>query len=231
MRKRPRWAGTINGPFAQFKRVIFSRILNLCGWKPCSCLIFFSFLLFNSGWPEQNPNQRKGHREEACVYSRGIRRTNSSVIQNRNANLFWSDVFWWLTNSQNLAPWETRRWWVTVIIEHHAEFYHNGCYLSSIKQRLMVSSNGQTFEITQDHDTSERISTITKKQYLSIWPLNFTLLHKISFHLGKRKAMMDQKTNSGPKIPLYTLQLQIVPELKKVKKIAAFSLHKCYLCK
>ncbi len=50
-------------------------LLLLCGWKPCSCLIFFYFLLFNSGWPEQNPNQRKGHREEAYVYSRGIKWT------------------------------------------------------------------------------------------------------------------------------------------------------------
>lgn len=71
MRKRQRWAGSINGLFAQFKRMIFSRILNLCGWKCCSCLIFFSFLLFNSGWPEQNLNQKKGHCEEACAYSDG----------------------------------------------------------------------------------------------------------------------------------------------------------------
>jgi len=40
----------------------------------------------------------------------------------------------------------------SMTIERHTEFYQNGFSLSSIKQRLMVSLNGQTWEITPDHD-------------------------------------------------------------------------------
>lgn len=144
MRKRQRWTGTINGALAQWSPLAFWTFVDESTAPVWSFSLFFYLTVVDLD--RTQIKEKVTARRPVCILEEADARNEQILPWFRIETLTLFDpMAYQQPKSCIMRIKAVVSYYVTT--ELKAESYQSGCSLSSVKQRLMVSLNGQTFEL------------------------------------------------------------------------------------